>query len=419
MSAAQLQRRFVLLTGLRWLPVGFIVPVTVLLATARGLTPVDIGLVFTAHSVVVVLLELPTGGLGDSLGRRPVLLLSGTVNLAGLLLVVVASSPLAFAAAYAVIGTARALDSGPLESWYVDALHELDPTADPTTGLSRAGVASGAALTLGAVVGGLLPLLSDSSLALPYVVAAGLTVAQLACVAVLVVPVGPARPPRSAGAALAHGVRDVPRVVREATALARRDRSLRLLLVLTVCTGAALTTIELLAPLRFAAVTGGVARGGGAYGVVVALGFAGAAVGAGLAPTGRRLLRGSAPRTIAVAATGGAAVMVGLGLADSVALLGVGFAAFYLLNGISGPLRQRLLHERVGAAHRTTMVSVLSLALQLGGVIDNQIAPRLYALAPVLAFGAAGAVLLVLALVALRLPSDAGVERLTRKDIPV
>ena len=57
------ERRFVLLTALRWLPVGFVVPVTVLLAASRGLSPVEIGLAFTAHGVVIVLLELPTGGL--------------------------------------------------------------------------------------------------------------------------------------------------------------------------------------------------------------------------------------------------------------------------------------------------------------------------------------------------------------------
>ena len=65
-------RRLVGLTALRWLPVGLTTPVMVLLASSRGLSPVEIGLAFTAHGVVIVLLELPTGGLADSLGRRPI-----------------------------------------------------------------------------------------------------------------------------------------------------------------------------------------------------------------------------------------------------------------------------------------------------------------------------------------------------------
>ena len=65
------ERRFVGLTALRWLPNGLAVPVSVLLAGARGLSLVEIGLVFVVHGVVVATLELPTGGLADAIGRRP------------------------------------------------------------------------------------------------------------------------------------------------------------------------------------------------------------------------------------------------------------------------------------------------------------------------------------------------------------
>lgn len=58
------------------------------------------------------------------------LLLSGLLNTAGLLAFTVAQTPLAFALAYAVVGAGRALDSGPLEAWYVDAVTEIDPTAE-------------------------------------------------------------------------------------------------------------------------------------------------------------------------------------------------------------------------------------------------------------------------------------------------
>ncbi len=404
------RRRFVLLTALRELPTGLTVPVTVLLASSRGLTPVEIGLAFSAHGVVVVLLELPTGGLGDTLGRRPVLLLSGSIKVVALLLFVVAQTPLAFMLAFAVVGVGRALDSGPLESWYVDAVQEVDPSADTTAGLSRAGVAQGAGLAVGAIGGGLLPLLSGAGLALPYWVAAGLVIVQLAFVARLVVPVGPVSVAVGPIATLQGGLRNVPRVVKQAVALARRDRALRLLLGMAAGTGAALVTIELLAPLRFEALTGGAAEASGAYGVVVALGFAGAAAGSGLAPAGRRLWRGSAAKAIATASVAGAVVMLGLGLAGTVALLGAGFAAFYLCNGAGWPLRQQLLHTRVSAEHRSSMVSVMSLALQVGGLVMLQVAPRLFAVEPELAFGAAAAVLLLLAVVALRLPDERPVE---------
>ena len=75
-------RRLVGLTALRWLPVGLTAPVMVLLAQSRGLSLREIGLLFTVHGVVVVALELPTGGLADALGRRTVVLAGIALHMA-------------------------------------------------------------------------------------------------------------------------------------------------------------------------------------------------------------------------------------------------------------------------------------------------------------------------------------------------
>ena len=404
LSVRSAERRFVLLTALRWLPVGFVVPVTVLLAASRGLSPVEIGLAFTAHGVVIVLLELPTGGLADALGRRPVMLLSGVCNLAGLVLLALAQDSWGFALAYAVIGVGRALDSGPLEAWFVDAVHEADPQADPTRGLSRAGIADGAALAAGALGGGGLPLLFGASLVAPFVVAAGCTALGLVAVAVLVVPVGPVRTSAGPWDALRGGVADVPRVVTTAVRLAAREPTLRLLMLIALGTGPVLVSIELLAPLRFAELVGGEAAGGQAYSVVVTLGFGAAALGSALALQARRAAGGSertATAVLMVLAAGGLALMA---VDGSVVVLAAGALVFYLCNGASWPLRKQLLHARVDAAHRATVVSASSLAMQLGGIVSNSVQPRVYeAYGPAWAFGLAGVVLLVLAVLSLRL----------------
>ena len=408
LTVAQTQRRFVLLTFLRWLPVGLVVPVTVLLASARGLSAAEIGLVLSAHGAVVIALELPTGGLADALGRRPVLLLSGGCNLAGLLLLALAQGMPGFALAYAVIGVGRALDSGPLEAWFVDAVHAADPRADTTPGLARAGAADGLSLALGALLGGGLPLVldsgSDRALAAPFLVAAALTGVQLVAVVLLVVPVGAPRPDVGPLASVRQGVRDVPRVVRDAVRLARGDRALRLLLLLSAGTGGALVCIELLAPLRFAALTGGEAEGGASYSLVVAAGFLASAVGSTCCGRVRRAL-GTTGRATALLSVLGAAAMLALGLGATVWLLALGGLLFYAVNGAAFPLRRQLLHTRVGAAQRATVVSVSSLALQLGGLVAMQGQARLYDAAGAgWAFGSAAALMLVLAAVSLLLP---------------
>jgi len=72
-ALATIARRHVVLTALRWLPTGMLIPVLVVLMQDRGLTLAQVGMVSATQSIVVLLLELPTGGLADAVGRRPVL----------------------------------------------------------------------------------------------------------------------------------------------------------------------------------------------------------------------------------------------------------------------------------------------------------------------------------------------------------
>ena len=153
LTARQARTRFLILEALRWFPTGLLLPVWALLPVERGLTLAQLGVAAAAQGVVVLALELPTGGLSDSLGRRPVLLASVVLSLASLGLVFVANSFVLFAAAFAVQGVYRALDSGPLQAWYVDVTLAADPDRDVTGGLSAGGTVTGLAIGCGALTG--------------------------------------------------------------------------------------------------------------------------------------------------------------------------------------------------------------------------------------------------------------------------
>ncbi|GAB3911167.1 hypothetical protein GCM10027612_88090 [Microbispora bryophytorum subsp. camponoti] len=59
------------------------------------------------------MLELPTGGLADVLGRRPVLAASAAVSVVALVVMALAHSVWPFLVASVLKGVARALSSGP------------------------------------------------------------------------------------------------------------------------------------------------------------------------------------------------------------------------------------------------------------------------------------------------------------------
>ena len=80
----RIRRRYLVLHGLRWLPSGLLIPVIVLLMLERGIGLSQIGLIFAIQGFVVLGLELPTGGLADALGRKPVLVAAAAFSLASL-----------------------------------------------------------------------------------------------------------------------------------------------------------------------------------------------------------------------------------------------------------------------------------------------------------------------------------------------
>ena len=401
-------RRLVGLTALRWLPVGLTTPITVLLAQARGLSLAEIGLLFTVHGIVVIVLELPTGGLADVLGRRPVVVAGAALHLGSCLVFATATSFPGFLAGILLMGVGRALDSGPVEAWYVDTVHRIDPAADVAPGLSKHSAADGGSLAVGAIIGGFLPAVlggaGAQALALPYLAAAVLDVVFVVAVLRLLTE---DRPPRegSIGNALAAGVRAIPATVTGAVRLSVTDGPMRLVLLLTAVGGVGLVACELLGPVRFADLAGGRDGGAAVYGTVLAVSFGIAAVGAMAVPALRRLLGGSTRWTCALLLALGAAGMAVLAGPDVLLVAGAGFAVYYLAHGSTWPLLSAVLHTRVDAAYRATAVSAMSLAMALGGIVGNLAVPPLAAAVNTGAgFLAVAVVVLVGAVACLRLP---------------
>ena len=137
-TAERARRTLLVLSFTRWFPVGLIIGLTALLMLQRGMGLTEIGLILATQGVILLVLELPTGGLADAIGRRPVLVLAGIISLISAVLFVTAHTLVAFVVATALQGIFRALDSGPLEAWYVDTAQADDPAVPVRAGtLSR------------------------------------------------------------------------------------------------------------------------------------------------------------------------------------------------------------------------------------------------------------------------------------------
>ena len=375
LSAAAVQRRYVGLTALRWLPLGITVPVIVLLASARGLTLTEIGLTVAGHSIVAVALELPTGGLADAWGRRPVLLLAGLVAIASTALFLTAHTVAAFAVAYLLQGIYRALDSGPLEAWYVDAVHAAPDGAGSTLhqereverGLSRAGAVLGVAIALGALAGGGLVALGDvgsfEALAVPVLASLVLQVLGLVAVLALMPEVREATGPRAALAAL----RQAPRTVAGGLRLLRTSPVLLAIVAVELTWGFGSATYETLLPVRLTEILDDAEAAAVLVGPAGSAAWLASAVGAALVPWAMRRI-GAAPTAALMRVLHGGFVVL-MGLLGGVAGVIVGYLVAYAVHGASNPAHMSLLHRQVGGEVRATAISVNSMMAQAAGSV--------------------------------------------------
>ncbi len=373
LPARSARRRYALISFLTWLPPGLTLASMVLLMTARGLDLAAIGLVTAAYSATCIVLELPTGGLADVLGRRVVLAGSAAIGAAGLLIMAAATTPWLFLLASILKGVARALSSGPAQAWYVDALRAAEgPGADLKPGLAQGEAMGSVALCAGTLAGGFVPLAVPAGPVTPLAVPMVAGTAAFAVLLVVALAAMPEPPrPRPTFAAV---LRDVPGTIGSGLRLSYRDRALTRLLLVALPLGFALSTIELLTPGRLAALTGMAETGGTAYAIVAALGFAANAVGAALAPAAARLLGTSAraagaASALTAAALAALAATVTLSGAPAFAAIAGAYIVLFACLSLIGLLRAELMHQRVTSAQRATLMSVDSLHLQSGSLL--------------------------------------------------
>jgi hypothetical protein len=360
LTAEAVRRRYLALVALRWLPTGLIIPVSMLLPLERGMTLSEIGMAAAAQGLLVLFLELPTGGLADSLGRKPVLIASTLVGMTSIGIYLFADSFPAFFVAFALQGVFRALDSGPLEAWYVDASHAADPEAEIQRGLSGAGVVLGVTIATGALLSGLLvawdPIERLDALALPVVVSLALQLVGLAGVAILMREI---RVNRGWNAAT-RAARETPAAIRGGLRLLRDNRVLLAIVAVELFWGFGMVTFEGFTPLRLTEVLGDADRAAAIAGPAAAAAWLVSAAGAATVPwLGRRV--GLAPAAASLRVLQGIAV-VGIGFAAGVPGVIAAYLAAYLLHGASNPIHMTLLHRQVGGEFRATVSSLNSMA---------------------------------------------------------
>lgn len=152
-------------------------PIWVLFLTDRGISYTQIGTLDSLFAVVVILAEVPTGYLGDRIGRRNSLLVSTALAAVASYGFAFASSFGPFLVLYAGLAVAQTFRSGTESAWLYDILEERFDSDQFATVRGRGKALGTVTGGIAAVAGGAL---GSISLALPWIASGGsVTVAFL------------------------------------------------------------------------------------------------------------------------------------------------------------------------------------------------------------------------------------------------
>jgi len=363
LTREQAYRVFLLLNFTRWFPVGFVVGIFILLQTNRGLSIAQAMTAAAVSGFVCFALELPTSGFADAFGRRAVYVAAAGINVVTGLAYLFAQSFWQFVGAAALMGAFRALDSGPLEAWFVDTVHESAPGADVDQELSRQGTVLGVGMAVGALLSGALiwwhPIKAFPAIDLAVAVFAALNVIHL--IATLSLLKEAPRPVSSGDRerrALAS-VMEAPAVIRGGLLLLARNRVLLGLIGAEICWSVGMVAFESLLPLRLEEMLGSAQAAGALMGPVAAVGWGIFALGTWLA--GRLSKRWGVARAAMLGRGLNALGVVVMGLTLTPAQLVAAYLFTYTMHGLNGPPHSALLHREASAQNRSTVLSINSM----------------------------------------------------------
>ena len=350
------------LAGLYTLSAALIWGVNTLFLLDAGLSFFEVFVANAAFSAGMVVFEIPTGVIADTLGRRLSFLLSVSVLAATTFLYVALAQVDAGVVAFAVVSVFMGLGftfySGAMEAWLVDALAVSGYTGLLDNVFARGQQVTGTAMVLGTVGGGLL---GEVDLSIPYLVRGGLLLAVFAIAYVLMHDLG--FTPRRVAAGELPG--EVARNARAGVRFGWRQPGLRLLMLASfVQMGFLVWGFYAAQPYLLELLDSDAIWVSGVVYAGVALSTIG---GNQVVSVASRYCGRRTTLLLAAAAVQSSAAVV-LGLSGS---FWVAVPALLVMTGalgVTGPVRSGYLHQVVPSEQRATVVSFDSMVSSVGGV---------------------------------------------------
>ncbi|TDN91835.1 MFS transporter [Microbacterium sp. BK668] len=369
-TARRIQGTYYVLVLGNTLAASFIWGVNTLFLLDAGLSNFEAFAANALFTVGMLVFEIPTGVVADTVGRRASYLI-GTITLAVSTamywMLWLWQSPFwAWAIVSVLLGLGFTFFSGAIDAWLVDALHAVGYKGSLETVFGRSQIFSGSAMLAGSVLGGVVAQLSN--LGAPFLVRVALLLAMFVVAAVLMRDIG-FTPDRSEGPIAATRT-----VFRASIRYGLGKPAVRWLMLASPFTaGVGIYVFYALQPHLLQ--LWGDEQAYTIAGLAAALLSGASIVGGLLAPWVRRLFR-RRTSAILLATVTGALVLVIFGFVENFWIAIVLVALWGIASAIDDPVHRAYLNAMIPSKQRATVLSFDSLMGSAGGVVVQPVLGR-------------------------------------------
>jgi MFS family permease len=368
--ARRIQRVYLTLLLGNTLAASFIWGINTLFLLDAGLSNLEAFAANAFFTAGMVIFEVPTGIVADTLGRRASYLV-GTLTLAGSTLLYYllwqTSAPFwQWAIVSMLLGLGFTFFSGAVEAWLVDALHFAEYEGDLEAVLGRGQMISGAAMLGGSVLGGVVA--QATSLGVPFLMRVGVLLTMFAVAYRLMQDIG-FTPERSH-----HPLRAMRELFDASLTYGLKNPPVRwVMLAAPFSSGVGIYTFYALQPYLL-----GLWGNPKAYtvaGLAAAI-VAGAQILGGYAAPRMRRLFTKRTSALILGTLVSAAILAALSLAKDFWLALALLTIWALVSAAEMPIRQAYVNDMIPSRQRATVLSFDSLMGSSGGVVIQPVLGR-------------------------------------------
>ncbi|MBD1558827.1 MFS transporter [Vibrio sp. S9_S30] len=370
MNKLQLSHGMGLIIGLLLFSLFLFLPILTPLLVAFGMSLPEIGMIMATMGITVMLLELPTGGLADQIGRRKVFTFSMWFSVLSYLCLLLFPSFVGGVIGMFLWGASIALNSGTLNAWFVEQFNKAEGEMTLQKGFARVGFRSSLFGALGALSGSVVMFVGEkfgySELTLYNFL---MILALLIVLVVIVITQLWVKEGRTFDTLSVKVFAQLPNQIASGVKAIKHPVLWRILLALFL-TIPIVSGIEKFWPIRFEALSGDNPLGwvyGLTYAAILSLGSLAAVLTNWLADKfnqqlGKVLFVSVLFRMIAASL---------LALSGHLYLFIVLLMCFEMSSQLGGSAYNQLLHQSADDNIRSTIDSVSSLTTRFGGVVGS------------------------------------------------